>query len=603
MFKKFFGSIFILFFFLGTLHAADITDLEGITGKIGSEDVQWVDSTGIPTFSVPTYDGGTITLNKVPTAPWVDVRSYSSLAAAVASAGTANKTIVIPNTQTLTGDLIIPSTRGLKILQGGSIVHTHPFTLTINGPFEAGLYQVFSGFSAGDVTFGTGSVKEIREQWFNLDLNSTAYGIDAFYHNTIGTDNVAMGVNALHANTIGTKNIAIGVESLFSNTAGSWNIGIGRHALYGLTIGTSNVAIGDEALFSSTDAEDNIAIGRNALHDNIGGSQNVVVGMEAGRGNTTGRDNTAVGLSALRLNTVSDANTALGMSALFNNTASNNTAVGRYCLINNTTGHENTAIGVDALYYNTTASDNVAVGHEALLTNTIGAQNAAVGSKSLRSNSIGNYNAALGEFALYSNTTGTNNTAVGHSAGYNTGVALETMSNCTFLGRDANSTVGGITNSTALGYGAQVTATNQVQMGNSAAEIFGFGLQKMSWGSVPPVTGSWRIGDVIWNTAPASGGLIPNGWRCDHSGTFSAATDATGDTDGSTAVITGMTDTSDFFVGNYVDVSAGFAGTGPYRVLALTITTMTLEIASNAVVANITVSTSDPTFVSMGVLP
>lgn len=107
-----------------------------------------------------------------------------------------------------------------------------------------------------------------------------------------------------------------------------------------------------------------------------------------------------------------------------------------------------------------------------------------------------------------------------------------------------------------------------------------------------PTTGSYRWGAKIWKTDVAAGGSP--GWVCTESGTYSAATDNTGDTDGSTNVITGMTDTSDFFVGEYVDVSAGFAGTGPYLVVSKTATSLTLDTNSNAAQANITVNTSDP---------
>ena len=42
------------------------------------------------------------------------------------------------------------------------------------------------------------------------------------------------------------------------------------------------------------------------------------------------------------------------------------------------------------------------------------------------------------------------------------------MSNSTFIGYQANSSVDGITNSTAIGNGAQVTASNQIVLGNSS---------------------------------------------------------------------------------------------------------------------------------------
>jgi hypothetical protein len=42
------------------------------------------------------------------------------------------------------------------------------------------------------------------------------------------------------------------------------------------------------------------------------------------------------------------------------------------------------------------------------------------------------------------------------------------MTNSTFIGYLANSSVDGITNSTAIGNGAQVTASNQVVIGNGS---------------------------------------------------------------------------------------------------------------------------------------
>ena len=97
--------------------------------------------------------------------PWVDVRGYASINAAITAIGSTQTTLVVPNAQTLTANLIIPSTLKLQILKGGSIVKASTYTLTINGPFEAGLYQIFSGFDTG-VTFGAGSVAEVRPEWW-----------------------------------------------------------------------------------------------------------------------------------------------------------------------------------------------------------------------------------------------------------------------------------------------------------------------------------------------------------------------------------------------------------------------------------------------------
>ncbi len=151
-------------------------------------------------------------------------------------------------------------------------------------------------------------------------------------------------------------------------------------------------------------------------------------------------------------------------------------------------------------------------------------------------------------------------------------------------------------------YGNQITNNVVGRTNLSAGEEFlrgdnGLELPGCRYNTAAPGDGTGRLGDQVWKTNPSSG--TTPGWMCTHSGTFSAATDNTGDTDGSTAVITGMTDTSDFAAGNYVDVSAGFPTTGPYRIVNLTATTMTLDTASNAAASNITVDTSDPVWTAM----
>ena len=114
-----------------------------------------------------------------------------------------------------------------------------------------------------------------------------------------------------------------------------------------------------------------------------------------------------------------------------------------------------------------------------------------------------------------------------------------------------------------------------------------------------PTTATFSAGDVIYDESPSASGSIGN--VCVTSGSFSTATDNTGDTDGSTEVITGMTDTSDFFLGQYVTVSAGFpSATTPYKILALTSTTMSLNTDSTSVQSNVTVSTPNPVFKTFG---
>jgi hypothetical protein len=112
-------------------------------------------------------------------------------------------------------------------------------------------------------------------------------------------------------------------------------------------------------------------------------------------------------------------------------------------LHNNTEGFENAAFGRDALYANTTGRYNTATGNEALSRNTEGSGNIAVGF-----------------MALYQ-AEGSGNTAVGRKAA----VASEILNNCTILGSEG-SAENGITNATAVGYRAYVSASNQVRIGD-----------------------------------------------------------------------------------------------------------------------------------------
>jgi len=117
-----------------------------------------------------------------------------------------------------------------------------------------------------------------------------------------------------------------------------------------------------------------------------------------------------------------------------------------------------------------------------------------------------------------------------------------------------------------------------------------------------PTVGTWETGDQVWTTTP-TGGATP-GWVCITSGTFNAATDATGDTDGATGVITGMADTSDFFPGDYITTSAGFANSVdaanvPVRIISKTATTLVIDDTSDTAETNITVLTPDPVFKAM----
>ena len=125
----------------------------------------------------------------------------------------------------------------------------------------------------------------------------------------------------------------------------------------------------------------------------------------------------------------------------------------------------NTAIGLSALSSNTSGSDNTAIGMNALSTNITGSYSTAIGLDALKL-STGGFNTAFGAFALDKTTTGVNNTAIGPLAlEYNQTGTLNTA-----IGYDAgvSSSYTGLTNTTAIGNGAKVTASHTIQLGNTS---------------------------------------------------------------------------------------------------------------------------------------
>lgn len=211
----------------------------------------------------------------------------------------------------------------------------------------------------------------------------------------------------------------------------------------------------------------NVVIGPGSLVAPTSGSYNTGLGNRVLAAITTGSNNTATGSFALTANTVGSRNTAAGSYALADNTTGTaNTATGYYALSYNTTGGENTATGHAALSDNTTGGSNTATGNYALADNTTGSNNSAAGESALSRNISGSYNTAVGSYALDANTTGSSNTAVGRDAlsynvtgGSNTAVGW-------LSGPASGST--NLNNTTAIGTGATVTASDMVAIGNAS---------------------------------------------------------------------------------------------------------------------------------------
>ncbi len=279
-----------------------------------------------------------------------------------------------------------------------------------------------------------------------------------------------IGTNDKSPLLIRTNNQPSGIiepDSLKRNTA------IGNRSLSALSTGTGNTAIGYQSLTKLTTGFSNTAIGDSAL-------SNIVQGF----------NNTAIGKGALQTAVTSSGNIAVGTNALKNNVTSENIAIGLNAATNNTIGNNLLAIGAQALANNTTTSTQIAIGNNSLgQLSSSGLENIAIGYNAGTSLTNGSYNVVLGHYALSSSPNASNNTIIGHNAaiannasnttnntiiGYQAAISQTGGNNNTFVG--ANTDMVGntsVSNSTAIGQGTLITASNQVRIGNTSINSIG----------------------------------------------------------------------------------------------------------------------------------
>jgi trimeric autotransporter adhesin len=250
----------------------------------------------------------------------------------------------------------------------------------------------------------------------------------------------------------GFDNVYLGFKSGFSNLDGEFNTAVGSFTLQNSANSYSNTAIGSYAMQNATGIVQSTAVGTGALTTAVTGSYNQVFGYHA----------------MFSTATAGTFNCAYGYETLLNNTASYNCGYGNWSLKLNTTGASNSAFGYSSLY-----------------NNNIGNFNSAFGESALAGNTTGNYNCGFGYFSGYSNTTGSNNTGIGTNTlqnnngnnnlalGHQAGMLRSAYTNCTFVGVLAEANLNNFSNSTAIGYNAVVTASNQVKIGNALVTAIG----------------------------------------------------------------------------------------------------------------------------------
>jgi hypothetical protein len=99
----------------------------------------------------------------------VDITASTSLSGTITAIGSTAGDLSLAQTSQAGGGLTIPATLRLKAPKGATITVATGTTFTVNGPFEAGLYQVFSCTGTGAVV----GLKEVCPEWFGAITGGT----------------------------------------------------------------------------------------------------------------------------------------------------------------------------------------------------------------------------------------------------------------------------------------------------------------------------------------------------------------------------------------------------------------------------------------------
>jgi hypothetical protein len=362
-----------------------------------------------------------------------------------------------------------------------------------------GSFNSFFGLRAGvnNTTGSDNSFFGVNAGFSNEGSFNSFFGSIAGQNNTTGTSNAFFGTRSGFANTTGSFN------SFFGNNAGAANLTGGNNAFFGAGAGLSNTTGGGNSFFGSaaglnntmgfgnsffglrtgqhnTSGNNNSFFGVDAGLFNTTGAENSFFGLQAGAFNQTGGSNSFFGAFAGFANTTGFANSFYGVSAGKSNTEGNsNSFFGQNAGLSNNTGIQNSFYGVNAGQRNTTGGGNSFYGINAGFFNTAGDANSFFGQAAGQANTTACCNSFFGTIAGFSNTSGSNNAFFGASAGQNNttgmgntsvggsaGLSNTTENNNTFIGANSNGAAG-ISNATALGAGATVSASNTIVLGRS----------------------------------------------------------------------------------------------------------------------------------------
>jgi hypothetical protein len=247
-------------------------------------------------------------------------------------------------------------------------------------------------------------------------------------------------------NFLGTTNGQAILFKANGTMVGQLQYGSGANVSFGVSAGNGwntlccNVAIGANSLQSNT-SSNNTGVGYNTLASCTTGEENTAIGSGVAAAITTGQDNCALGSYTMNNLTTGSYNCAYGPGSLISLISGGGNSAYGYLTLNQNTAYYNSAFGFQSLYSNTSGSPNSAFGYQCLVDNTTGANNAAFGNSTLANNTTGSDNTAIGAYS-------------GPASGYTN-----------------------LSNTGCFGYGATVSASNNIQIGNSSITFIGGAVQ------------------------------------------------------------------------------------------------------------------------------
>lgn len=211
-----------------------------------------------------TDDGTIHGYDLITKGPWVDSRAYTTLEDANTAAYNAGKLLVITKNYTLTANTTL--TAAVKVIKGGGLTKASTYTLAINGPFEAGLYQVFIGFSAGDVTFGSGAVKKFYPEWWKTNETPGATDMRAAIQAAVDASVIAHVPVLLQGTTYALS------DGISHKTGDEWYTGTPPFPQNGVQIignGRNNTVLKAIAGFPNASSMINLDGNKDASEDNL----------------------------------------------------------------------------------------------------------------------------------------------------------------------------------------------------------------------------------------------------------------------------------------------------------------------------------------------